>query len=182
MDGAREPCISTENGCGQISVMNNSEYPREVWAMDSIVQHACLVDRSYRRWMGRGLLEGMGGEQKQLSHALFFAPFVLVSHGTELDPILNFGNAAALRLWEVTWEELRRMPSRETAEAPDRDERARLLDRVTKHGFIDDYSGVRISKSGKRFQITRATVWNLVTEHGDPAGQAAMFSQWTPLG
>jgi hypothetical protein len=73
---------------------------------------------------------------------------------------------------------LTRTPSRLTAEAPNREERARLLEVVTKRGFIDDYSGVRISKSGRRFKISRATVWNLVSENGEPHGQAATFSDW----
>jgi len=103
---------------------------------------------------------------------------VLVSHGTEADPVLNYGNAAALALWEMSWEGLTRTPSRLTAEAPERDERARLLAEVTTHGFIDDYSGIRIAKSGRRFRIARATVWNLITERGDPCGQAATFNEW----
>jgi ribosomal protein L15E len=78
----------------------------------------------------------------------------------------------------MSWEELTRTPSRLTAEAPNREERARLLEAVAKRGFIDDYSGVRISKSGKRFKISRATVWNLVSENGEPRGQAATFSDW----
>jgi len=49
---------------------------------------------------------------------------------------------------------------------------------VTTHGFIDDYSGVRISKSGRRFRILRATVWNLIKEGGEPCGQAATFDRW----
>jgi len=73
------------------------------------------------------------------------------------------------------------MPSRMTAEAPDRDERARLLESVSQHGHIDDYSGVRISRLGRRFRIERATVWNLIDAGGRPAGQAAMFHSWTPL-
>ena len=71
-----------------------------------------------------------------------------------------------------------RTPSRLTAEAPNREERARLLAAVTKHGFIDDYSGIRISKTGRRFRIAQATVWNLLDEKGNYAGQAAMFSRW----
>ena len=114
----------------------------------------------------------------ELAQRVFEAPFVLVSHGTEADPILNYGNAAALALWEMTWEELTRTPSRLTAEAPNREERARLLDAVTRRGFIDDYSGVRISKSGRRFRISCATVWNLLTETNQPCGQAAMFDKW----
>jgi len=57
----------------------------------------------------------------------------------------------------MSWAELTRTPSRLTAEAPNREERARLLAAVTARGFIDDYSGVRISKSGRRFRIARAT-------------------------
>jgi hypothetical protein len=105
-------------------------------------------------------------------------PFVLVSHGTEEDPVLNYGNAAALKLWEMSWEELTRTPSRLTAEAPNREERARLLAAVTKNGFIDDYSGIRISQTGRRFRIAQATVWNLLDEKGNYAGQAAKFSHW----
>ena len=101
-----------------------------------------------------------------------------MSHGNEPDPILNYGNAAALALWELSWAELTRTPSRLTAEAPNRNERARLLEAVTRRGFIDDYSGVRISKTGRRFRIARATVWNLLTAAGQPCGQAAKFDQW----
>ena len=67
------------------------------------------------------------------------------------------------------WEELTRTPSRLTAEAPNREERARLLETVTRLDFIDDYSGVRISKTGRRFKISRATVWNLISENGQRA-------------
>ena len=70
------------------------------------------------------------------------------------------------------------MPSRLTAEAPNREERARLLAQVTQHGFIDDYSGIRISTRGRRFRIAQATVWNLRDETGHPCGQAAMFAHW----
>ena len=113
-----------------------------------------------------------------LARYVFEAPFVLVSHGTENDPVLNYGNQAALALWEMSWEELTRTPSRLTAEEPNREERTKLLEAVTQRGFIDDYSGIRISKTGRRFQISRATVWNLISEKGEPCGQAAMFDEW----
>jgi hypothetical protein len=91
---------------------------------------------------------------------------------------LNYGNAAALALWEMSWTELTATPSRLTAEAPNREERARLLAAVTSNGFIDDYSGIRISKNGRRFRIAQATVWNLISTDGKLCGQAAMFSRW----
>jgi MEKHLA domain len=149
-----------------------------IWQRSAIITHSACLARCYRRFTKRELLPGLFNPLG-LSRNLFHAPFVLVSHGTETDPVLNYGNEAALKLWEMSWEELTRTPSRLTAEAPERGERARLLAAVSAHGFIDDYSGVRISKSGRRFRIARATVWNLITEAGEPCGQAATFSEWT---
>ena len=54
--------------------------------------------------------------------------------------------------------------------------RVKLLEKVTRQGYVDGYSGMRIAKSGSRFMITDATVWNLVDEHGNYAGQAAVFT------
>ena len=113
--------------------------------------------------------------------ALFHAPFVVLSHDAAPDPILTYGNRTALDLFELSWEELTRMPSRLTAEAPDRAERARLLAQVAAQGFIDDYAGVRISRSGRRFRIERATVWNLTDDQGRLCGQAATFQTWRRL-
>jgi hypothetical protein len=150
---------------------------QDIWQKDPVIAHSAILARSYLKFTGHDLLSGLFNPLG-LSKNLFDAPFVLVSHGVETDPVLNYGNAAALSLWEMTWEELTRTPSRLTAEAPAREERARLLAAVTERGFIDDYSGVRISKSGRRFRISRATVWNLVTDRGEPCGQAARFDQW----
>lgn len=115
------------------------------------------------------------------SATLFEAPFVVVAHGTEDDPILNYANLTAIHLWELPLVELLRMPSRKTAEPVHRDERAELLRRTREDGYIDDYSGIRISATGKRFQIHQATVWNVVDADGNHAGQAAAFAQWTPI-
>jgi hypothetical protein len=144
------------------------------------VAHVRLLLDSFARLLGRELVsrEGTAAEQAE---RLFRAPFVVVSHGTEGDPVLNYGNAAALALWEMTWAELTQTPSRLTAEAVHRDERARLLARTREHGFVDDYSGIRISKTGRRFRIERATVWNLADSAGEHRGQAASFDRWKPL-
>jgi hypothetical protein len=148
-----------------------------VWQTPFVIERTACMARSLKHLTGRDLMAGVI-DSMSLSRAVFEAPFVLVSHGAEADPMLNYGNRAALDLWEMTWEELTRTPSRYTAEAPNREERARLLEAVTRNGFIDDYSGVRISKNGRRFRIARATVWNLLTEDGSPSGQAAMFDHW----
>src|SRR5580658_4027525 len=144
---------------------------------DVVAAHTLCLARSFKKWTGRDLLPG-NFSAAELAEKIFNAPFVVVSHGTQADPILNYGNRAALTLWEISWEEFTRTPSRLTAEAPNREERARLLEAVTRQGFSDNYSGIRISKNGRRFEISRAIVWNLVSEAGEPCGQAATFSEW----
>lgn len=147
---------------------------------DFIVSHSLCLAHSFKKWTGRDLLPG-NDSPVDLAENIFNAPFVVVSHGMQADPILNYGNRTALELWEMSWDEFTRTPSRLTAEAPRRDERARLLEAVARQGFIDNYSGIRISKSGRRFEISRAIVWNLVSETSEPCGQAATFSEWKYL-
>jgi hypothetical protein len=154
----------------------SSATPREF----DLAAHVQLLLDSFARVVGRELLDRSGTAVEQAAR-LWLAPFVVVSHGTEADPILNYGNAAALGLWEMAWAELTQTPSRLTAEPVHRDERARLLARTRERGFVDDYSGVRISKTGRRFRIEQAIVWNLVDSAGRHAGQAATFDRWTPL-
>ncbi|HEY5346416.1 MAG TPA: MEKHLA domain-containing protein [Verrucomicrobiae bacterium] len=149
----------------------------EIWQSESVIAQTQIIARSLKHFASRDLLPG-NFSPAEIAEKVFHAPFVLVAHGTEADPILNYGNQSALALWEMPWAELTRTPSRLTAEAPNREERARLLEMVKTHGFIDDYSGIRISKTGCRFKISRATVWNLLSENGQPCGQAALFSQW----
>jgi hypothetical protein len=144
------------------------------------VAHAQLLLDSFARLLGRELVSREGSATEQ-AERLFRAPFVVVSHGTEADPVLNYGNAAALALWEMPWDELTRTPSRLTAEPVHRDERSRLLARTRAHGFVDDYSGIRISKSGRRFRIEQAIVWNLTDGAGGHRGQAATFDSWTDI-
>jgi hypothetical protein len=148
------------------------------WEGKALVAHVSRLTRSYRLWTGHELFPGVT-EPRELARAFSLSRRVVVSHGTEPDPILNYGNPAALELWEMSWEQFTSTPSRFTAEAPNREERSRLLARVTAHGFINDYSGIRISSQGRRFRIEQATVWNVLDEAGRPHGQAATFTHWT---
>ena len=141
------------------------------------VEHTERLRRTFHALTGRDLLDPALSPEAA-AETLFHAPFVVLSHNADLDPILTYGNRTALELFELSWAELIQMPSRLTAEAPNRAERARLLAEVAAQGFIDDYSGVRISRTGRRFRIERATVWNLSDEAGRRCGQAATFREW----
>lgn len=150
------------------------------WLEHNWLEQTQILLDSYHRWVGEQLIARVGSVADQ-AQALFHAPIVVVSHGTQADPILNYGNALALQLWEVDIPTLLAMPSRLTAEPMHRDERARLLERTTRDGYVNDYRGIRISSTGKRFLIEQATVWNLVDADGSRVGQAATFASWTPL-
>jgi hypothetical protein len=150
------------------------------WAHHDWVEHTQLLLDSYQHWLGCELIDRSNSITEQAQH-LHDAPFVVVSHGTQTDPILNYGNQTALDLWEMDIDTLLETASRLTAEPMHRDERALLLERTTRDGYVDDYRGIRVTRSGRRFLIERAIVWNLVDASGQRAGQAATFSEWTWL-
>ena len=135
---------------------------------------------SYRRWLGRDLIPPREDPLRQ-AEALFFAPFVVASSNDEADPLLVYGNQKAIDLWELPWKELTRTLARKTAEPMEQAARERFLAEVRKNGYVEDYSGVRVSSTGRRFLIRRATVWNLVDGEGRYCGQAAAFDQWEYL-
>jgi hypothetical protein len=135
-----------------------------------------LIAESFQRLIGRPLVAG-----SDVATSLWTAPYVVVAHGTEADPVFFYGNRRALDVFEMDFEAFTRLPSRYSAEPLVRDERARLLARVSRDGFIDDYSGMRISATGKRFRIEQAVVWNLIDASGVCHGQAATFDRWEPV-
>ena len=140
-----------------------------------------LILSNYRRLFGRNLVEVRPGEDDM--QKLFDAPFAVLSalgpFGT--DHVFNYANRQALGLFEYAWDELMGKPSSASAEPVHRDERRRLLDEVGKHGFIENYSGIRISQTGRRFRIEKATVFNLLDEEGNYVGQSATFADWERL-
>lgn len=141
---------------------------------------------SYYRWTQRELIPGLNNNVYHLdpcivTEQLFEHNAVVLAHNTTADPTFVFANRSAMRLWEYSWSEIIGLPSRLTAEPDLRPNREQLLARVREFGFIDDYSGVRISKSGQRFLIEKATVWNILAQSGEHIGQAATFSHWTHL-
>jgi hypothetical protein len=136
-----------------------------------------LLSHSYARTVGKPLI-GAGQDAAWLYND---APFAVLAHSTAADPIFVYANRTAQRCFEYGWDEFITIPSRLSAEAPNREERQRLLDAVARNGFIDHYRGMRIAKSGRRFWIEGGIVWELTDEHGQRRGQAALFTSWTDV-
>src|SRR3569623_78583 len=118
----------------------------------------CLID-SYKHWTGRDLLPF--DKRDILPHALYHAPFALVSHGTQADPIFCYANLTAQKLWQMDWRQFTALPSRLSAEPEAQEDRQRLLAQAEEKGHIDNYSGIRITAGGQRFRIKHCMLWNV---------------------
>jgi len=140
-----------------------------------------LIIESYRRLLGRPLVDATLDAAAQAAWLNDDAPFGLLAHDTQPDPRFIYANLAALAAFEYPQDELIGLPSRLTAEAPNRAERQRLLDAVARDGFVEDYRGLRIAKSGRRFWIEDVTVWMLVDADGRTHGQAAVYRRWRDI-
>lgn len=131
-----------------------------------------LLTGSFRRLVGRPLVpEATLGPDWLYGQA----PFAVLAHDTAEDPRFVYANRSAQAAFGYSWDEIVGLPSRFSAEAPERAERQRLLDAVARDGFVANYSGVRIAQSGRRFPIADGVVWQLVDEAGRVRGQAATF-------
>jgi hypothetical protein len=107
---------------------------------DFLRQHVALLRASYLHWTGSPLIaESLSAEAAV--DALMSAPFAVVSHDTQADPIFNYGNRRALDLFEMDWDSFTRLPSRLSAEAAYQQGRGKSLDEVSQRGYVQGYSG-----------------------------------------
>lgn len=135
-----------------------------------------VLVESYRRLTGKELIRDIPDAAAALHQALWNAPFAIVAHGTEPDPIFFYGNRYALEHFEMSFADFVRLPSRLSAEPANQEAREKSLRTVAEQGYIDDYSGMRVASSGRRFMIAHCTIWNLTDAAGVQHGQAAVFT------
>jgi hypothetical protein len=146
----------------------------------SLIEHCQQLLNSFKALTGDDLIDRNPSIEIQAKN-LSYANFVIVSHDTESDPIFNYGNQTALDLWEFDWEHFLKLPSRLSTEPLAQIDRDRLLLEAKNNGYIQNYGGVRISRTGKRFWIENATIWTVTDRQGKDVGQAATFSKWSPI-
>jgi MEKHLA domain len=137
-----------------------------------------LLAGSYFRIVGERLVPFEYDNQNAVRWLYEEAPYCVLAHDTDPDPIFIYGKKMAQTCFEYSWDELTSLRSRLSAEEPNREERQRLLDAVKRHGFATGYRGLRIAKSGRRFWIKNVTVWQLIDRGGVLHGQAAVYRKW----
>lgn len=162
--------------------MDEGDFMLHPWKSPQVIHHTQCLLNSYHHWFRQDLLPDPNPNPETAAHQLFLAPFVVLSHGTEADPVLNYGNQTALTLWEMAWPDFTQMPSRLTAETDLQMVRSQLLATAAQQGYLTGYEGVRISQTGQRFLIEDAIIWRVLDGDGNICGQAATFAQWKPVG
>lgn len=136
--------------------------------------HRLLVD-SYARWTNQALVDPALADEQAVRWLYEEAPFGLLAHNSQTDPLFIYGNLAAQRCFEYSWDELLQLPSRKSAPPQQVEDRRQFLEQVSQQGFATGYRGLRISKSARSFWINDGTVWQLVDQAGVRHGQAALF-------
>jgi hypothetical protein len=142
-----------------------------------LAEHVAILRRSFRHWTRRDLLDPRMTDADAARY-LFTAPFAVVSHNKDPDPLFNYANRTALSLFGMSWEELIACPSRLSAKQENQEARERLLKEVAERGFVEGYRGIRIGRHGRQFEIEEAVIWNLRDSRGITCGQAASFKHW----
>lgn len=147
---------------------------------EEVVQHSLLLVESFERLTGRQLLPNLSADEGALSLAerLYEIDAVVLSHNGGDDPVFTYANRKSQTLFEYDWDTFLTLPSRLSAEPDRRDDRSVMLQAAAEQGYISNYGGVRISASGRRFEISNAIIWNLEGACGSKIGQAAVFDQF----
>ena len=129
-----------------------------IWQEPNIEQHVTLLVESYERICKKAFPIPL--TSTSLAFDVYHTTdFTVVSHGLEKDPIFNFANLAAQKLWKMDWNEFTSLPSRYSAKADKVEKREALLQEALTKGYIDNYEGIRIDKTGKEFSIAGVTLW-----------------------
>ena len=139
-----------------------------------------LITNSLKTLAGIEIVDFSLSLEEQAKQA-FTSDYVLLAHNGSNEPIFNYGNQTALRLFEMSWEEFTNMPSKYSAESDERGKREKFLADVAENGYSKNYSGIRISKTGRRFEIKNVILWNVYDSENNRIGQAAVFDEYSYL-
>jgi hypothetical protein len=153
---------------------------RDIWQKPEIITWSQIILNSYQQLLGKELINRNGNPREEAKQ-LFYAPMIVLSHNSDPDPLYNYANLQGLKLWEMTWEELITTPSKSTTEPILREKRDKFLAETTTKGYITNYQGIRVSRTGKKYKIKDVIVWNLTNEEDQYCGQGATFSRWECL-
>ena len=133
------------------------------YGVKDITKHLMLIDQSLHSLTKKGLYERMGIPRTNTDILDIHRDkrYVVISHGTELDPIYNYGNAACLEAFLRSWDELCQIPSADSVVRRSVDENLRieLMSKVTRDGYVEGATGIRrTGDAGRYLRLVDAVV------------------------
>jgi hypothetical protein len=143
-------------------------------------EYVHLITHSLKKLANIEIVDFSLSPEEQAKQA-FNSNYVLLAHNAANEPIFNYANQTALNLFEMSWHEFTSMSSKYSAESDQREKREKFLADVTQNGYSTNYSGIRISKTGKKFEIKNVTLWNVYDSKNNRIGQAALFHEYNYL-
>ena len=150
------------------------------WLQPETIKLASFILTSHEKAFGYKLFkhENTTNSNQINSKKLFSLNKIVLSHDNTNDPLINYSNALALKLWDKTWAEMIGMPSRLTAPKNEQKKRARVIKDALLKDFSIGYDGIRVSGKGVLFRIKNVRIWKIWDENSNEYGQAATFSDW----
>lgn len=124
----------------------------------NLQEYLDLLKKSYRKFYGENLDDDLYESRSVIASHTNIKNLIsdwprsceVLERENHANPVFVFANRRAQELWEMDWQE-----------------------------FINNYLGVRVSQSGKRFLIKSARVWQVLAEDGLGAlGQAVCFEDY----
>ena len=107
---------------------------------------------------------------------------VILSHGTEESPLLNYGTRAALNLLDCEWDEFVSLEWSDCLLASAATDLRAVAAAVDEDGYKDGIALECVSTYGQRFVVRDALAWRVDLEDGTPAGRALMFKMGDIIG
>ena len=142
---------------------------------------AAAIARSYLRLTGENLVTDLDADSTsdgEICAAMYTSADPLLCHDGTSDPLFNYANRAAQELFELTWDQFVGMPSRLSAGPGAQAERNQLISEATESGYYTGYSGIRVSHSGREFEIQDAVLWRVTDEKERVLGLACRIPRW----
>lgn len=103
--------------------------------------------------------------------------FGILSHGTQPDPIYNYGNRASLILFDQTLENLCKTASRYSTVESLMEDREQLIQQINSVGHGTISNAIRTTTKGKLFVMETIWIWHVYHPDGRRIGLAALYDR-----
>lgn len=153
----------------------NIDSPGELEGTRPDAAISAIVLESFTRVVGRPLVPPRLDDGQAVRWLYEEAPYCVLTHDTAAGPRFVHANKAAQHCFKYPWAEFARLPSRLSAEEPNRAERRVFLDQVTRDGLAEGYRGLRVSRSGRRFFIEDVPLWQMIDDGASCMGKGPCF-------